>query len=156
MKCLEKNRASRYTTADDLAADVQRHVENQPILAHPPSQLQRLRKLVRRRKRALVAVAALLILTPLLGLSFAWFWPGLFQHQLTVDQRVQRADQLLKNYDREGNLSRALALLQNIPGQDPSSARLWAVRGWANWLLYRENQREEAQSGKRLPRWVMW
>lgn len=31
MKCLEKDRARRYETANGLAADLQRHLQNEPI-----------------------------------------------------------------------------------------------------------------------------
>jgi serine/threonine protein kinase len=145
MKCLDKDRTGRYGTPEELADDIRRHLESQPIRAHPPSQLHRLRKLVRRRKRAFAAALVVVVLTPMLGLLFAGLWPTLFRHQLSVEERLQRADQLLRDYDREGNLTKALALLQNIPPRDPSSARLWAARGWANWILYRENEREDAR-----------
>src|SRR5262249_13210661 len=37
MKCLEKDRARRYETANGLAADIQRHLNDEPVLAGPPS-----------------------------------------------------------------------------------------------------------------------
>jgi hypothetical protein len=37
MKCLEKNRGRRYETASGLAADVERHLEHEPVVARPPS-----------------------------------------------------------------------------------------------------------------------
>jgi serine/threonine protein kinase len=39
MKCLEKDRARRYETANGLAADIQRHLANEPVVARPPSRL---------------------------------------------------------------------------------------------------------------------
>ena len=65
MKCLEKDRARRYETANGLAADVQRHLDNEPVIARPPSNLYRLQKSVRRNKTGLYgsgAVAAALVL----------------------------------------------------------------------------------------------
>lgn len=35
MKCLEKDRARRYATANDLAADVRRHLSGEPVVAAP-------------------------------------------------------------------------------------------------------------------------
>jgi hypothetical protein len=35
MKALEKDRTRRYETANGLAADIQRHLNNEPVLAHP-------------------------------------------------------------------------------------------------------------------------
>ena len=37
MKCLEKDRRRRYETANALAVDIQRHLQNEPVLARPPS-----------------------------------------------------------------------------------------------------------------------
>ena len=50
MKALEKDRTRRYETANGLAADLQRHLDNEPIAARPPSTLYRFQKLVRRNK----------------------------------------------------------------------------------------------------------
>src|SRR5260370_7764673 len=39
MKCLEKDRTRRYETANGLAADIHRHLNNKPVVASPPSAL---------------------------------------------------------------------------------------------------------------------
>jgi tetratricopeptide (TPR) repeat protein len=70
MKCLEKDRTRRYETANGLALDIQRHLNNEPIAARPPSSAYRFRKLVRRNKLAFVAVAAV-VLAILAGLGLA-------------------------------------------------------------------------------------
>ena len=65
LKALEKDRARRYATAGDLAADILRHLQHEPITARPPSNLYRLQKVWQRNKLAAVtilAVAASLIL----------------------------------------------------------------------------------------------
>jgi serine/threonine protein kinase/tetratricopeptide (TPR) repeat protein len=70
MKALEKDRTRRYETANGLAMDIERHLNNEPVLARPPSQAYRFQKLVRRNKLAFAAggmVAAALIFG--LGLS---------------------------------------------------------------------------------------
>ncbi|MBM3758325.1 MAG: hypothetical protein FJW38_30660, partial [Acidobacteria bacterium] len=48
MKALEKTRERRYASAADLAADLQRHLEDRPVLASPPGRLYRVRKFLRR------------------------------------------------------------------------------------------------------------
>jgi tetratricopeptide (TPR) repeat protein len=58
MKCLEKDRARRYATANGLASDVQRHLDHEPIVARPPGKLYRFRKLVQRHRAAFAAVFA--------------------------------------------------------------------------------------------------
>ena len=58
MKCLEKDRGRRYETANGLAADIQHHLRNEPVVACPPSRAYRFQKLVQRNKVAICAVTA--------------------------------------------------------------------------------------------------
>jgi len=58
MKALEKDRTLRYETANGLALDVQRYLDDEPVMAQAPSSLYRFRKFVRRNKMALSAVLA--------------------------------------------------------------------------------------------------
>jgi serine/threonine protein kinase/WD40 repeat protein len=58
MKCLEKDRARRYETANGLARDIERHLNNEPVVARPPSRLYELQKTVRRHWVGFTAVAA--------------------------------------------------------------------------------------------------
>jgi WD40 repeat protein len=67
MKCLEKDRRRRYETANGLAADIQRHLANEPVTARPPSARYKLHKFVG-RNRSLVMSAAALLLVLCLGL----------------------------------------------------------------------------------------
>ncbi len=65
MKCLEKDRTRRYETANGLAADLRRHLNNEPVVARPPSTAYRFQKTFRRNKlvfSAGVAVAFALLL----------------------------------------------------------------------------------------------
>jgi len=59
MKCLEKDRTRRYETANGLAMDLQRYLNNEMVVARPPSRFYRLQKTVRRNKLAVGAVAAI-------------------------------------------------------------------------------------------------
>ena len=58
MKCLEKDRTRRYDTANGLAMDLKRHLENEPVVACPPSAGYKLRKAIRRNQGAFVAATA--------------------------------------------------------------------------------------------------
>jgi serine/threonine protein kinase/tetratricopeptide (TPR) repeat protein len=62
MKCLEKDRARRYETADGLARGVERHLRYEPVEASPPGAGYRLRKFVRRHRAALATAAAFALL----------------------------------------------------------------------------------------------
>lgn len=55
MKCLEKDRTRRYETANGLAADIQRHLNDEPITAGAPGTVYRLRKFARRNRGPVVA-----------------------------------------------------------------------------------------------------
>ena len=48
MKALEKDRTRRYETANGLAMDIQRHLNNDPVMARPPSGFYNFQKMVRR------------------------------------------------------------------------------------------------------------
>ena len=62
MKCLEKDRTRRYDTANGLAADLKRHLNDEPVIARPPSTAYRFQKLVRRNKFAFAATGAVSVL----------------------------------------------------------------------------------------------
>lgn len=70
MKALEKDRTRRYDTAADLAADVQRHINHEPLLAGPPGRIYRLSKFARRNRVAVVA-GALMTAAVLVGFALA-------------------------------------------------------------------------------------
>ena len=61
LKALEKDRSHRYGSPSDLAADIGRHLRNEPVLAVPPSAAYRARKLARRYRAALATAAALML-----------------------------------------------------------------------------------------------
>jgi WD40 repeat protein/serine/threonine protein kinase len=65
IKAMEKNREHRYASMGALAADLRRHLAHEPILARPPTQVQRMLKWVQRNpaKGAVAAIAALALVT---------------------------------------------------------------------------------------------
>jgi serine/threonine protein kinase/tetratricopeptide (TPR) repeat protein len=74
MKALEKVRERRYASVSDLAADIQRHLEDRPVLASRPGRIYRTRKFLRRRRMAVLgatAGVAFLLLSGVTVWSFA-------------------------------------------------------------------------------------
>src|SRR5579864_4353665 len=64
MRALEKDRNRRYETANGLAADLRRYLDDEPVQACPPSAWYRSGKFARRNRAALsVAVGILSLLT---------------------------------------------------------------------------------------------
>jgi serine/threonine protein kinase/tetratricopeptide (TPR) repeat protein len=66
LKALEKARERRYVSVSDLTADIQRHLEDRPVLASPPGRIYRTRKFLRRHRMAALgttAAAAFLLLS---------------------------------------------------------------------------------------------
>src|SRR5262245_53808509 len=61
MKALEKDRNRRYDSANAFAADLQRYLNDEPVLACPPSVGYRVRKFVRRNKGPVLAAALVLL-----------------------------------------------------------------------------------------------
>jgi tetratricopeptide (TPR) repeat protein len=66
-KAMEKDRARRYQSAAELAADIRRYLHDEPISARPPSALYQFRKFAQRNK-ALVAGAVAVFIALVLGI----------------------------------------------------------------------------------------
>ena len=85
MKALEKDRKRRYETANGFAADILRHLANEPVEAAPPSRGYRLRKFVRKHRGPVIA-ASLLLISLLAGIT------GTALGLLRADWALQLAD----------------------------------------------------------------
>jgi non-specific serine/threonine protein kinase/serine/threonine-protein kinase len=62
MRALEKDKARRYGSPSDLAADIGRHLRDEPVLTGPPSATYRAEKFVRRHKLMVVVSSAAAVL----------------------------------------------------------------------------------------------
>jgi eukaryotic-like serine/threonine-protein kinase len=63
LKAMEKDRTRRYASSSELAADIERHFKNEPVIACPPSAAYRMRKFVRRHRTGVgIAAASVLVL----------------------------------------------------------------------------------------------
>jgi serine/threonine protein kinase/Flp pilus assembly protein TadD len=76
MKCLEKDRACRYETANALVRDQERYLADEPVEACPPSWRYRWGKFVRKHRGGLVttavALTALLVAVAAVAGSLGW------------------------------------------------------------------------------------
>jgi non-specific serine/threonine protein kinase/serine/threonine-protein kinase len=69
LKALAKDRANRYDSPSAFAADIQRYLNNEPVLATPPSLVYRAGKFVRRHRVGVVAASAVAIMLVVLAAS---------------------------------------------------------------------------------------
>ena len=61
LKAMEKDRARRYDSASALAEDIRRYLDDEPVLAGPPSARYRMGKFARRHRVALTVSAVVLV-----------------------------------------------------------------------------------------------
>jgi serine/threonine protein kinase len=73
LKAMEKKPADRYQSAQELADDLRRFLENKPIRAKPPTVFQHVRKWAERHSAA-VAAAGTLVLTFLVVIAVVLGW----------------------------------------------------------------------------------
>ncbi len=105
MKAMEKDRTRRYETANGLANDIHRYFNDEPVAACPPSPLYRFRKLVRRQKGLLTAVA-LIAGALLLGTAVSvWQAREAVRAKTIAYKRLQ--DEIRARADAEENRRRA-------------------------------------------------
>jgi len=71
-KALEKDRARRYASAAQMAADIQRYLNDEPIVARPPSSSYQLRKFARRNRSLVAGIAAVFVVLVAGVAAFAW------------------------------------------------------------------------------------
>ncbi len=90
MKCLEKDRTRRYETANGLAADLNRHLNNEPVVARPPSTAYRLQKAWRRNKLVYASAAAITVAL-LLALVFSGA-SYLRERKARMSEQIQRQE----------------------------------------------------------------
>jgi serine/threonine protein kinase len=118
MKCLEKDRARRYETANGLAMDIQRHLSCEPVLARPPSQLYEFQKTVRRHKFGFAAAAAI-ILVLALGITLTT-WQAV---RATNAEQVQKAQAEQARAARDRAEENALTAQRNAYAADMFAAQ---------------------------------
>jgi len=133
MKLLEKDRTRRYETANGVATDIQRHLDNEPVSARPPSQFYQFQKMVRRNK---LAVGATLLIFLVLLLGVAGTTIGFLRSEQQRQKLEQEQKQLqVAEQQEKANFEQAraavgdlLALskedLRDLPGMQPLRVKL--------------------------------
>jgi eukaryotic-like serine/threonine-protein kinase len=118
MKCLEKERTRRYDTANGLATDVERHLNNEPIIARPPSKLYEFQKAFQRHKFGFAATGAVIVaLVVGLAVSTRMYWAAQAEKKKAQAQTERAETEAVKSQQT------AMFLRDMIEGVGPSVAK---------------------------------
>ena len=151
MKCLEKDRSRRYDTANGLAADIQRHLSNEPVVACPPSSLYRLQKSIRRNKGAFAAAALIAFVLVAGVIMSTWLAVRATQaerEQNRLRQQAEQAGYIARSQEQLARVSAAeAARQQGIASQQELLARR---RFYAAQMNLASQAAEAGQPGRTL------
>jgi len=110
MRALRKEPAQRYSSVEQLADEVRRHLRNEPIAARGGERRYRLGKFVRRNRSALAAGAVIVALALTVGAM-----------QLVQSQRLERERDAAR-VERNRALAASTFLVNLFQGANPSQA----------------------------------
>jgi len=116
MKALEKDRNRRYETANGFAADVQRYLADEAVLACSPSVGYRLRKFARRNKGGLAVAALVLFFLVLLGSGIGWAVRDRTARQTAIEQEVNLALKEAEQRQQDEKWPEALSAIKRAEG----------------------------------------
>jgi serine/threonine protein kinase/tetratricopeptide (TPR) repeat protein len=112
MKALDKERNRRYESANSLATDLERYMNDEPVQACPPSARNRLGKFLRRNRRAVLTAAVLLLAVSTVAGTFGWAAWKAAQRQTAAEQGVDDALVEVQRLHGEGKWSQAQVALR--------------------------------------------
>ena len=108
IKAMEKDRTRRYSSASEMAADIRRHLSNEPVSASPPRAGYRLRKFVRRHRLG-VAAAAAVSLALVLGIVGTTTMAVVAAHRRNAEHEQRRlAEQARQEAERQARIAKAI------------------------------------------------
>jgi serine/threonine-protein kinase len=127
MKALEKDRNRRYESASAFAADVQRYLADEPVLACAPSAGYRVRKYVRRHRVGLTVAGLILFSIALLAGGVGWVIRDRTARESRLEQALERAELFQESGKREdalGAYHQAVLLSSEVRPDPTRNARL--------------------------------
>jgi hypothetical protein len=111
LKAIEKDRSRRYSSPSDLSANIGRCLNNQAVVAVPPSAPYRARKFARRCRAALITSAAFVLVLILAA--------GISIRQSLRANREAAAAQAVNDFLQNDLLAKASAATQSGPSAKP-------------------------------------
>lgn len=141
LKCLEKQPARRYRSADALANELERFLDGEPILSRHISSVERAWRWCRRKPVIAGLTSALLIALVAGGIGVMWQLYRVRAQQAIAERNLYCADtNLAYQAWQEGNLQRAQELLRaHLPKRGHEDLRGFEWRYL--WQLCRDESR---------------
>ena len=130
LKAMEKDRGRRYETASKFAEDVQHYLNDEAVVACPPSRAYKVRKFARRNKAVMGTVAAVAA-SLLIGSSLA-FWQAIEARkerdraviaEAVAEERLQVVDSQKEEIEEQRQNAIAEALKANREARKAESER---------------------------------
>jgi len=150
MKALEKDRNRRYETANGLAMDIQRYLDNEPVLARSPSRVYRFQKLLRRNRLmflsgATVALALLLGAIISTNLFFKERDARASEARLRMEAEVREKASHIALLVTQRRFEEADKVLAEIPLNKPSIEVAAELRALGDWQAAKDRWAEAAK-----------
>lgn len=111
-KALEKDPSKRYRSANELSDDIQRYIDDEPVIARPPSTMETLRRISRKQKPlvAMIGVTIAVVIGALIAVSIFAVRANLARKEAEFQEGVARTA-LVQAETERARLER-LALVQ--------------------------------------------
>ena len=106
MKALEKDRNRRYETANGLAADLRRYLDDEPVAAGPPTAAYRLSKFAKKYRVALATACAFAAV--LIGASVISFWQAVRANRARAEAVLAYAAETEQRREAQNQRDRAV------------------------------------------------
>lgn len=143
-KCLEKDRGQRYSSASEVAADIERYLTGEPISASPPGFIDGLMRLARKHRVAAAAVCAVMasLVVAVIGISvFANRANEARQRaeveQIAAEQEREKAEQQRKQAE-DARATAKIAESRASQERDSAKRRLYEANCYRLQQLIRE------------------
>ncbi len=141
MKALDKERNRRYETANGLARDIERFLNQEAVEACPPSARYRLKKQFQKHRAAITTTAAFIVLITIAAITSTWqafrATRAEAQARNALDRAVANEQQALKAQTAESNAREAEVEARFAEAKQRADAETQRVEA--------ERQRDEAQ-----------
>jgi hypothetical protein len=146
LKALEKERSRRYGTATEFAADIKRYLNNEAVVAVPPSLTYRARKFARRYHVLLGAASAVALVLVVAAVVSVRQSIRANREAAAASREAAIAD-AVNDFLQSDLLAQASAVVQSGPSTKPRTLTLRCARPWI------ERQSGSGASSRSNRRW---